>query len=472
MRFSHRFACVVIAVWSATTAALLAQTVTPPTIQHVTIHDASGVLTIAGTGFGRDPVVTIDGQVVVVLQGASDTHLDVLAPAALFVVPGSYRVTVVDPSRQVGDVFIVATHEQMAPAADARTSKASEGSGIPQTTPDVGVLSTSVVKDMRGVAPTLLEDATKQNTALGVDALAANTTGRWNTAVGSQALWSNTDGWFNTAVGKNAMLMNTEGGNNVAVGREALGFNTTGSSNTAVGNWALHVATTGFQNTALGDAALAENTTGRSNTAGGAGALNGNTTGRQNTALGRASMSNTTTGSFNTAVGEGSLNQNTVGVSNVALGMNAGLTPTQGSWNIFLGASVTGGSGDVNTIRLGLPYNITTGAGQNQTFIAGIFGTQLSGDVRVVVIDQNGRLGTSAARASMPGVVPGQPGETLALQARSASSASTLERRELDTQRAAIANLQRHIERLEALVVALQRASSAGPAQTPAGARR
>ncbi len=32
-----------------------------PTIQHVTLHEGTGVLTITGTGFGREPVVTIDG---------------------------------------------------------------------------------------------------------------------------------------------------------------------------------------------------------------------------------------------------------------------------------------------------------------------------------------------------------------------------------------------------------------------------
>ena len=38
-----------------------AQTTTPPTIHNVTVHKGAGVLTITGTGFGQDPVVTMAG---------------------------------------------------------------------------------------------------------------------------------------------------------------------------------------------------------------------------------------------------------------------------------------------------------------------------------------------------------------------------------------------------------------------------
>jgi hypothetical protein len=39
------------------------------------------------------------------------------------------------------------------------------------------------------------------------------------------------------------------------------------------------------------------------------------------------------------------------------------------------------------------PYNSATGAGQNRTYIAGIYGTQLPGG-RAVFVDAEGRLGT------------------------------------------------------------------------------
>jgi hypothetical protein len=63
------------------------------------------------------------------------------------------------------------------------------------------------------------------NTAIGFDALTADTTGIQNTAVGSEALFSNTTGNDNTAEGKSALINNTLGSSNTAVGIAALGLN-------------------------------------------------------------------------------------------------------------------------------------------------------------------------------------------------------------------------------------------------------
>ncbi len=87
----------------------VAQPSVRPTIHHVTLNAGAGVLTITGEGFGGEPVVTVDGQAVAVLTGGSETRLDVLAPATLLVTPGSYRLTVLDPVRQIGDVFVVSS---------------------------------------------------------------------------------------------------------------------------------------------------------------------------------------------------------------------------------------------------------------------------------------------------------------------------------------------------------------------------
>ena len=86
-----------------------AQTVTGPTIHNVTLHEGAGVLTITGIGFGQEAVVTVDGQPVPVLPGATATQIDVLAPATLLNTPGTYRLTVVDPVRRIGDAFVVAS---------------------------------------------------------------------------------------------------------------------------------------------------------------------------------------------------------------------------------------------------------------------------------------------------------------------------------------------------------------------------
>jgi hypothetical protein len=103
------------------------------------------------------------------------------------------------------------------------------------------------------------------NTAVGGNALAANTSGCSNTATGFCALQANTTGVNNTASGESALRCNTTGNSNTAVGRLALQANTTGSSNIASGGSALRCNTTGVNNTASGESALRSNTTGANN---------------------------------------------------------------------------------------------------------------------------------------------------------------------------------------------------------------
>jgi hypothetical protein len=145
----------------------------------------------------------------------------------------------------------------------------------------------------------------------------------------------------------------------------------------------------------LGASALLSNTTGNYNVATGMYALAANTTGFNNTADGVESLLSNTTGSANTATGLWALLSNSTGSLNTGVGFRAGAEATTGSSNIFVGADVAGTATDTNTIRIGLPYgSLGAGTGQNQTFIAGIYGTQLSGNVLQVFVDANGKLGT------------------------------------------------------------------------------
>jgi hypothetical protein len=82
------------------------QPVAPPTIR-VTVQPDTGVLTIAGTGLGPKMFVSMDVQPVTVLPGASDTQVEVMAPATVVTTPGSYRLTVVDPVRRVEHVWSI-----------------------------------------------------------------------------------------------------------------------------------------------------------------------------------------------------------------------------------------------------------------------------------------------------------------------------------------------------------------------------
>jgi Chaperone of endosialidase len=235
-------------------------------------------------------------------------------------------------------------------------------------------------------------DTGHDNTAVGSGTLVDNISGYYNSALGFQSLFSNTVGQSNTAIGANALFKNTTGSSNTATGYGALLYNTTGDSNTATGLNALFHNDTGKENTATGFTALIGNTTGFSNTANGVQALYSNTTGNDNTATGENALVNNTIGVQNTADGLQALQNNTKGNNNVGLGVNAGANLTTGSNNIDIGANVLGNAGEANTIRIGKQGT------QKSTFIAGIFGTPISGST--VVVNSNGKLGvaTSSAR--------------------------------------------------------------------------
>ena len=353
-----------------------AQDAPRPTILNVTMDAAGDQLTITGTGFGPAPVVTIDGQPAPVLPGASDTQVAVLTPAVLLTTPGTYRLTVVDSVRQVGEVFVVASRAGLVPLVGLGTSEASVAaagvaSGIAQPIMGGATATASSANSGGPVATLSIEDtATPFRTALGYQALANN---------------DNTYGLDNTATGYQALKGNTSGADNTATGYQAL-TNNTGTGNTAIGSQALSsgalltgpfVAMSSY-NTASGYQALPSNTGGGNNTADGSFALYVNTEGSNNTAIGSGALSNIS------------------GSNNTALGAFAGANATTGRENLFLGNGVGGLPTDTNTIRIGRLYTGGGFAGQNQTFIAGIRGTTVSGGAPVV-IDANGQVGTAPA---------------------------------------------------------------------------
>lgn len=130
-------------------------------------------------------------------------------------------------------------------------------------------------------------------------------------------------GWGNSALGNNALRANTDGADNTAVGMNAMLLNTTGSENCALGGSALHNNTSGISNVAIGVLALSDNTAGNSNIAIGSVSLRGNINGSNNTAVGDAAA-NQNTGSNNTPIGYRALSGNTSGENNVAVGARAG----------------------------------------------------------------------------------------------------------------------------------------------------
>ena len=264
-----------------------------------------------------------------------------------------------------------------------------------------------------GAAALLSNTVGYGNTALGGQALQSNDNGKGNTAVGAQALLSNIggpnqeDGSGNTAVGARALRNNTATGS-TAVGVDALTANTTGEGNTALGAEALKQNAEGSANTALGARALTSLIgslfSGRSNTAVGALALTSNTIGVGNTAVGgpiisgsTAALGSNTTGNGNTAIGFGALNTNTTGDSNIAVGEAAGRSLTTGNNNIEIGNE--GVAGEANTIRIGTAFqpSPTPASGQDRTFIAGIYGQQPGANTLAVVCADDGKLTANAS---------------------------------------------------------------------------
>jgi trimeric autotransporter adhesin len=188
------------------------------------------------------------------------------------------------------------------------------------------------------------------NTAVGVDALAANEAGGTNnTAVGYQALDANTTGDNNVAMGRGALTSNTTASNNTAIGDSALATNTTGTANVAVGTDALIFNTTGSNNTALGTSALVQNTTASGNTAMGFGAGIAITTGADNTIIGREAGEALTTSGSCVFIGSYSGEQ-TTGANNTFVGKDSGYLVTTGAKNTILGRyNGNGGGLDIRT---------------------------------------------------------------------------------------------------------------------------
>jgi Chaperone of endosialidase len=237
------------------------------------------------------------------------------------------------------------------------------------------------------------------DTALGAFALSANTTANGNTAIGYVSLYTNSTGYANTATGSGSLQSNTTGYENTATGNNALHNNSTGHNNSALGYMALSSNIGTSENTAVGSVALAANNIGDDNTAVGASALSGNTEGYANTSTGALSMVGSTTGSNNTAVGyqtlylNGSAGNNTAigsqalyqntGSDNIGVGYQSGMNLSAGNNNIEIGN--VGADGESNTIRIGTPST------QTATYVAGIYGTTLSGTA--VVVNSKGQLG-------------------------------------------------------------------------------
>ena len=195
------------------------------------------------------------------------------------------------------------------------------------------------------------------NTALGVSALAAVTSGANNTAIGYQAGQKITTGSQNLAIGQSAGKALTTGTLNVLVGAQAGQSLTTASSNTFVGLNAGTNDTTGDGNTAIGRSAFLAGTTGYNNTVVGMSAGAAITSGTDNSLLGIQAGQSITTGTHNVCMGRdaGAFHAN---------GSTALTTPTN---SVYIGFGSRGlNNSDSNSIVVG---HIAIGEGANTVVI-------------------------------------------------------------------------------------------------------
>ena len=195
------------------------------------------------------------------------------------------------------------------------------------------------------------------NTAVGTNALTADTGGFYNVAVGSGALANNITGNFNMAIGAEALNQNNANFN-LAIGFRVAFQNTIGNHLTGIGAAAMRNNTTAGFNTAVGADALRENTSTELNVAVGDSALtsfNGTAaTDGANTALGSIALVTLTSGQENVAVGRRALENSTSGSNNTSLGWRSGDGVLTGDGNTCIGSSTcTNTSSADNVVCIG-----------------------------------------------------------------------------------------------------------------------
>lgn len=198
----------------------------------------------------------------IIHTGDTDTYLEFSAADTWRVVAGNeerFKVAsgevTVNESSQDTDFRVESDNNANMLFVDAGNDRVGVGVGSPAATLDVD----GTIK-LDGNYPTGTENVALGNTALD----SVTSSGNYNTAIGANALTANTDGGTNTAVGSRALDANTTGGSNSAVGQGALSTNETGSNNSAFGQGALSVVT-GSSNLGLGAGAGNLLTTGSNN---------------------------------------------------------------------------------------------------------------------------------------------------------------------------------------------------------------
>jgi len=274
-----------------------------------------------------------------------------------------------------------------------------------------------------GGTPLLSASSTAFNTFLGLGA-GTSTVGNaldegvYNSAVGYQALQANTTGGWNTAVGPQVLFSNTTGGSNTAIGHQALFFNTIGDQNSAFGDSALYTNSVGTENSAFGRLALGASTIGVGNSAFGSSALADSVTGSYNVALGFEAGNNLTEGDNNLIIGGNSIDfasstaSNQLNIGNLIYGIDLdGTGTTISSGNIGIGTTSpkqrleVNGNIQIHEQNSSVAGLMITQAGGETGYIMHNRASTLTigaGSVDRITIDRDGNVGFGVTRPANP----------------------------------------------------------------------
>lgn len=255
------------------------------------------------------------------------------------------------------------------------------------------------------------------NSFFGLNAGVGNIGGSGNTFLGVSTGTSNTSGNSNTFVGQDAGILNTTGSLNIFIGPSAGRSNMTSSGNIFIGNNAGFTNDTGDTNVFVGDTSGFANTTGSANVFAGTNSGRANTTGIQNVFLGRASGFMNTTGDSNVAVGRSagftnstsdgntfvgtSAGAGMTGEGNVSIGFNSGFSATSGNNNVFIGSG-TGANSSTGSNNTFVGAGVDTG-GVSFTNATGLGSGTVVSRSNSVILGNNANVGvgTSAPAAKL-----------------------------------------------------------------------
>lgn len=309
------------------------------------------------------------------------------------------------------------------PDVNVNTLTGDDAIAVPPTNGNIDVLATptagATVAFNNTAASTLglIVTDNDNNTLIGLNAGNGTLSGSYNTGVGFAVLDELTSGLLNTAMGAHALGECTTGSVNSAFGYLALSSLTTAVSNTAVGKSAGSSLISGDGNTLVGESSGDALTTGARNVAVGASSMLNSTNALENVSIGYQSLLASTTSDESVIVGALGGQYITTGDNNVGLGWSVYADPiglaglTTGTNNVAIGSNAAGSAlrttdssnillgsigvvGDNNTIRIG---EQGAGAGQqNANIQAGIYQAVVGGTNEMVIVDNTGKLGSTA----------------------------------------------------------------------------